>query len=100
VSQEEEEDEGERADISDRVLHEDSRVRITLAHLLLSLLESHEHVMRDDYRTESHLLVLRILSAQYQQREERGDDSGERSSGEATGENGRERYLASILTFL
>ena len=43
------------------ILHEDSAVRVTLAHLLLPLFQTHQHVVRDDHWLKPHFLRSRIF---------------------------------------
>lgn len=46
------------------VFHKYGRIGITLTHLLLSLLKTHQHVMRHDNRLEAHFLGTGVLPTQ------------------------------------
>mmetsp|Transcript_3391 Transcript_3391/g.5306 ORF Transcript_3391/g.5306 Transcript_3391/m.5306 type:complete len:240 (-) Transcript_3391:448-1167(-) len=48
-----------------RILHEYGGVRVTFAHLLLSLFETHKHVVGDDSGLESHLFGSGVLSGKH-----------------------------------
>ena len=51
------------AHVGCRVLHKDGGLGVALAHLLLPLLEAHQHVVRHNDRLKAHFLGAGILPA-------------------------------------